>query len=231
MRLKTTYSLLPILTALFFFTACNQNGSYTASDNLSTNIDSVSYALGYQNALFLSEEGVSEIEMDNYLAGFNTALADSTSILTESEMSILINNFRLELRNKIVEANKDEGIAFLEENKTKEGVQATESGLQYKVLVEGSGARPSETNTVKVNYEGRLIDGTIFDSSYQRGEPIEFPLNRVIRGWTEGLQLMSEGSTYELYIPSDLGYGNQGAGNLIKPGATLIFKVELLEVK
>ena len=231
MRTKTTQSTLAIFAALFIFSACNQQGSINPSDNLRTNIDSVSYALGYQNALFLNEEGVESIEMDTYISGFLSALEDSTEKLTESEMSLLINNFRMELRNKVVEANMDEGKAFLEANKAKDGVMETASGLQYKVLVEGTGNKPAATNTVKVNYEGRLLDGTIFDSSYQRGEPIEFPLNRVIRGWTEGLQLMTEGSTYELYIPSELGYGNQGAGNLIKPGATLIFKVELIEVK
>jgi FKBP-type peptidyl-prolyl cis-trans isomerase FkpA/FKBP-type peptidyl-prolyl cis-trans isomerase FklB len=194
-------------------------------------MDSVSYALGYQNGLFLSDEGVEDLETSTYLSGFLTALQDSSAKLSDSEMAIIINDFRNELRNKVVDANKSEGQDFLAENLQKEGVMETESGLQYKVIEEGSGARPTASSTVKVNYEGKLIDGTIFDSSYQRGEPIEFPLNRVIKGWTEGLQLMREGATYELYIPSELGYGNQGAGQVIQPGATLIFKVELLEVK
>ena len=128
--------------------------------------------------------------------------------------------------------NQEAGAAFLEENATKEGVQETASGLQYKVIEEGSGASPSESDTVEVHYEGKLIDGTVFDSSYERGEPIEFPLNQVqvIPGWTEGLQLMSEGSKYELYIPSDIAYGEAGNAG-IEPNSTLIFTVELLSVK
>ena len=126
---------------------------------------------------------------------------------------------------------KAEGEKFLEENALRDGVKVTESGLQYEVLKQGKGKRPTAEQTVKVHYEGTLIDGTVFDSSYQRGEPIEFPLNGVIKGWTEGLQLMPVGSTYMLYIPYQLGYGERGAGGSIPPYATLIFKVELLEIK
>lgn len=125
---------------------------------------------------------------------------------------------------------REKGSAFLEENAKKEGLKSTSSGLQYEVLVEGKGERPKSTDTVTVNYRGTLIDGTEFDSSYKRGEPISFPLNRVIPGWTEGLQLMPVGSKYRLFIPSDLAYGPRGAGGVIGPDETLIFEVELLGI-
>ena len=126
---------------------------------------------------------------------------------------------------------KAEGEKFLQENALREEVKTTESGLQYEVLVQGKGKKPTAEQTVKVHYEGTLIDGTVFDSSYQRGEPIEFPLNGVIKGWTEGLQLMPVGSIYKLYIPYELGYGEHAAGQSIPPYSTLIFKVELLDIK
>lgn len=126
---------------------------------------------------------------------------------------------------------KEAGEKFLQENALRDGVKVTESGLQYEVLVQGKGKKPTAESTVKVHYEGTLIDGTVFDSSYQRGEPIEFPLSGVIKGWTEGLQLMPVGSKYKLYIPYELGYGERGAGQSIPPYATLIFTVELLDIK
>jgi FKBP-type peptidyl-prolyl cis-trans isomerase len=125
----------------------------------------------------------------------------------------------------------EKGQQFLKENATKEGVQASASGLQHKVLREGTGKQPKVTDTVEVHYEGRLIDGTVFDSSYQRGETIEFPLDGVIAGWTEGVALMKEGAKYQLYIPSELAYGSYGAGSDIGPDETLIFDVELIKVR
>lgn len=125
----------------------------------------------------------------------------------------------------------EKGQAFLKENATKPGVKTTASGLQYKVLREGTGKQPVATDTVEVNYEGRLIDGTVFDSSYKRGQSISFPLNGVIPGWTEGVALMKEGAKYEFYIPSNLAYGSHGAGGAIGPDETLVFDVELIKVK
>lgn len=130
------------------------------------------------------------------------------------------------------EENKTAGATFLAENGKKAGIVTTASGLQYEVLTKGTGTKsPSATDLVEVHYEGKLLDGTIFDSSYKRGESIAFPLNRVIAGWTEGLQLMTEGAKHRLYIPSDLAYGSRGAGSQIPPNATLIFDVELLKIK
>jgi len=131
---------------------------------------------------------------------------------------------------KSAEENKADGTAFLAENAKKPGVITTESGLQYQILVQGDGDNPSATDQVKVHYQGTTIDGREFDSSYKRGEPITFPLNRVIAGWTEGLQLMKEGSKYRLFIPAELAYGARGAGGAIGPNETLIFDVELLQV-
>jgi len=125
----------------------------------------------------------------------------------------------------------EKGTAFLKENASKEGVKATASGLQYKILTEGTGKAPAASNTVKVHYKGTLLDGKEFDSSYKRGEPIEFPLGGVIKGWTEGLQLVKEGGKIQLFIPSTLAYGSRGAGGAIGPDETLIFEIELLQVK
>lgn len=131
----------------------------------------------------------------------------------------------------MAETELEKGEAFLKENAKKEGVKTTASGLQYQVLKEGDGKAPKATDVVKVHYKGTLLDGKEFDSSYKGGQPIEFPLNRVIPGWTEGVQLMKEGAKYKFFIPAKLAYGERGAGGVIPPNATLIFEVELLEVK
>jgi FKBP-type peptidyl-prolyl cis-trans isomerase FklB len=136
-----------------------------------------------------------------------------------------------EAMKKAAEKNKKDGAAFLAENKKKEGVVTLPSGLQYKIITQGTGNTPKATDTVTVNYRGSLVDGTEFDSSYKRGQPATFPVNGVIKGWTEALQLMKEGAKWQLFIPSDLAYGEKGAGNVIGPNATLIFDVELISAK
>lgn len=171
------------------------------------------------------------------IAGFEDALAENTQ-LDMQEIQTLARAGEAALNQAMVaqeaaagEENKAAGEAFLAENAQKDGVMVTESGLQYEVISEGEGAKPAATDTVTVHYSGTLIDGTEFDSSYSRGEPTSFPLNRVIPGWTEGLQLMNEGSTYRFYIPSNLAYGPRQQGPLILPNSALIFDVELLDIE
>jgi len=226
-------SRLAVALLLIIGISCDNSGNSSINKDvkLSTDQDSISFALGYQNGDFLAREGATEFSYDSYIAGFINGIEQNEK-LDQATRNSLINDFRIQLTNKVKEVNKAEGEAFLAENKTKEGVMETESGLQYKVVEEGTGASPTAESTVEVHYEGTLIDGTKFDSSYDRGETIEFPLNGVIKGWTEGVQLMKEGATYMFYIPSDLGYGaNPRPGGPIKPNSTLIFKVELVSVK
>src|SRR5207245_6156428 len=170
--------------------------------------------------------------------GVKDGLSGVQPLLTEDEVRQVMTTFSKEMTEKTAMANKEaaekntaEGEKFLRENKNKPGVKTTASGLQYKALKEGSGAPPKATDTVVVNYRGTLVDGTEFDSSYKRGEPAPFPVNRVIKGWTEALQLMKPGSKYQLFIPASLAYGERGAGRDIGPNATLIFDVELLSIK
>jgi FKBP-type peptidyl-prolyl cis-trans isomerase FklB len=164
------------------------------------------------------------------MQGFKDADA-KTSLIQPDAANQYVNDYFFKQYSLKAEKDKSIQLKWLEDNKAKEGVKVTASGLQYKVIDMGTGIKPLATNTVKVHYKGSLIDGTVFDSSYDRGEPIEFPLNGVIKGWTEGVQLMPQGSKFEFYIPYDLAYGDKGAGGTIPPYATLIFIVELLEVK
>ena len=196
----------------------------------------VSYAIGSQMGESLTSQGV-ELDIDSFIQGIRDGIA-GTSTMKAEEISQIMMAFQTEMREKqnqmrIEKAakNKAEGTAFLEKNKTAEGVKVTESGLQYKINSEGTGKKPKETDRVKVHYTGKLIDGTVFDSSVERGTPAEFAVNGVIKGWVEGLQLMNEGAKYTFYIPSDLAYGERGAGAKIGPDAMLIFDVELIEIK
>ena len=190
--------------------------------------DSLSYALGVILQDNLTKGGFDSL--DYTVMGRAMQEADtSTAQMSLEDAQGLVGKIQQEIQAKAAAEAAAEGTKFLAENAKKEGVQTTASGLQYKVLREGTGAKPTASNKVKVHYEGRLTNGKIFDSSYKRGEPISFGLGQVIRGWTEGLQLMPVGSKYELYIPYDLGYGERGAGANIPPYAALIFVVELLE--
>jgi FKBP-type peptidyl-prolyl cis-trans isomerase len=205
---------------------------------LTTQKQKNSYALGMSIGLGLGKQGVGK-SIDPTLAarGLRDALTGSKTAMTEDEMKAALQLLRTEVTTaqdakakEAGSANRKEGDVFLAENKSKDGVKVLPDGLQYKVLTEGNGPKPAATDTVTVNYRGTLINGKEFDSSYKRGQPASFPVNGVIKGWTEALQLMPVGSKYQLFIPADLAYGDRGAGADIAPGDTLIFEVELLSI-
>ncbi|MEI6089760.1 MAG: FKBP-type peptidyl-prolyl cis-trans isomerase [bacterium] len=191
-------------------------------------VDSVSYVLGMQLAQFMGTD-IKDLNYDLLKRGAND-FGTGKDLLTGTDIQKLITNYQ-EAKTKLAgKANTEKGAKFLAENKTKPGIKVTPSGLQYQVIKEGTGPHPLATETVKVHYEGKLIDGTVFDSSIKRGEPIEFPLNRVIPGWTEGVQLMTVGAKYLFFIPSELAYGERGAAPQIGPNEVLVFEVELLGI-
>jgi FKBP-type peptidyl-prolyl cis-trans isomerase FklB len=195
--------------------------------------DKASYSFGLNIGLNMHRQNV-DLNVDAFMAGLKDALAERKPLLSEQEVRETMMAFQKQLQEKQTEMSKKNeaaGEKFLAENKTKEGVKTTASGLQYKVLKEGNGAQPKATDTVTVNYRGTLIDGTEFDSSYKRGQPATFPVSGVIKGWTEALQLMKVGSKYQLFIPANLAYGDRSPGPQIPAGSTLIFEVELLDVK
>jgi FKBP-type peptidyl-prolyl cis-trans isomerase FklB len=202
------------------------------STQLKDQKDKVSYSVGLQIGFNLSRQKV-DINPDILAAGIKDALAGKPQ-LNPDQMKEVMTTFEKDMEQKQKEAgdkNKTEGAKFLEENKKKEGVKTTGSGLQYKVVKEGNGAQPKATDTVTVNYRGTLINGTEFDSSYKRGQPATFPVNGVIKGWTEALQLMKVGSKYQLFIPSSLAYGERAVSPDLSANSTLIFEVELLDAK
>ena len=193
-------------------------------------MDKLSYALGMSIGQNLLSSGVKNIDYKDLSSAIEDALEHRKPQLDYMEAQQLLQRYFRELQEETAKVEKEQGQKFLEENKKREQVKVTNSGLQYEVLTPSIGQKPTATDNVRVHYEGTLIDGTVFDSSYRRGEPISFALNQVIAGWTEGLQLMSIGSKYKFYIPYNLGYGARGAGDSIPPYATLIFTVELLGI-
>ena len=194
-------------------------------------MDKISYALGLSMGQNLMGSGVTSLEYADLAAGIKDVLEKNQPQISYQEAQQVLGKFFSELEEKIAGEAKAAGEAFLAENAKREGVKVTESGLQYEVLEATIGQKPKATDKVRVHYEGTLIDGTVFDSSYKRGESITFGLNQVIKGWTEGLQLMSIGSKYKLYLPYQLAYGERGAGANIPPYAALIFTVELLGIE
>ncbi|WP_126247007.1 FKBP-type peptidyl-prolyl cis-trans isomerase [Chitinophaga rhizosphaerae] len=197
---------------------------------LVTTLDSVSYTIGNDMGEMLKKQGLDTLNLRLFFKAIEDIYkGDSAMITTEKGMSV-VKNYLQQIKLEKATRNKAAGEQFLAANKTKEGVNTTPSGLQYQVLVNGTGPKPSLQDKVKVHYTGKLIDGTIFDSSEQRGEPIVLPITGVIKGWTEALQLMPVGSKWKLFIPADLAYGERQAGAKIQPNSTLVFDVQLLEI-
>ena len=194
-------------------------------------MDKVSYALGIGIGRQLADMGANDIVTEDFAAAMKDVLTGAQLQIDETEAQARVQEYLQRKGEERLKNVKAEGEAFLAENAKKEGIVTLPSGLQYQVLQEGNGKSPKATDQVKCHYEGTLINGKVFDSSYRRGEPATFPLNGVIAGWTEGLQLMKEGAKYRFFIPFNLAYGTRGAGQDIPPYATLIFDVELIEVK
>ena len=227
MRLLSIFAVLAIL-----LTAFNVEGG----TELKTDKDKLSYALGMDIGGSLKSQSI-DIDPDKFARGIKDVVEDNKALLTNEEFQATMTKFQQKMVAKqadqgkvVAEKNKAEGEAFLAENRKKDGVVTTDSGLQYIVINEGSGDSPKVTDTVSVHYIGALINGTEFDSSYSRNQPASFPVNGVIPGWTEALQLMKPGAKWKLFLPSDIAYGERGADRQIGPHATLIFEVELLSV-
>ena len=233
--LKSTLGIF-LVFGLVSISCNNQTATYPEKASMNTLVDSVSYAIGYQNGSQLTAQGFENADLDNFIAGFQAGQKSTENEMSTVNVQELFGRFGQYLMDQMKVANMEEQESFLAENRMKDGVMETESGLQYKVIEEGTGASPAPENTVVVQYEGTLIDGTRFDGTYDElgnpGEPTEFVLGGVIPGWTEGLQLMKEGAVYMFYIPSELAYGeNPRPGGAIQPNDMLIFKIALEEVK
>jgi FKBP-type peptidyl-prolyl cis-trans isomerase FklB len=193
-------------------------------------MDKISYALGLGIGQQLKSMNIENFDIKEFSRSIEDVMAGRDTDMTAREAQVMLSEYFQKKEKEQAEENIAKGKAYLEENGKREGVITTKSGLQYEVLTEGTGKSPKATDKVRCHYEGRLTDGSVFDSSYQRGEPADFGLNQVIAGWTEGVQLMKEGAKYRFHIPYLLGYGERGAGASIPPYATLVFDVELIKV-
>lgn len=226
--MKKVFVLLFILIAVV--------GTVYAEDKLKTQQEKIGYAIGMNIATNMMQQKV-DVDADQLAAGLKAVLKGEETIITQEEMGQILTAYQQEMQMKqmaeaAAAAAKNEKLAleYLEKNGKQDGVVTLESGLQYKVITAGEGASPQAESTVQVHYRGTLLDGTEFDSSYKRGEPVSFPVNGVIPGWTEALQLMKEGAKWQLVIPAHLAYAERGAPPMIPPNATLLFDVELLKV-
>lgn len=217
--------------SLLLVIGCNDKGSLQKEVLLSNDIDSMSYSLGLNVAENVKSQGLTEINVDAIAIAISDVMASQNTMMTTVEAEKYLNDYFKNLAVAKLEADKQAGMDYLEQNKTQEGVITLPSGLQYKIITEGSGPKPDVKDKVTTHYHGTTIDGVVFDSSVDRGEPASFAVNGVIEGWTEALQLMNVGSKWKLFIPSGMAYGTRGAGPLIGPNATLIFEVELLAIE
>lgn len=197
---------------------------------LKTGIDSVSYAIGISLASFYKEQGIKQVNTVLVSKAINDAMKGQKTLLTEEQCNMSISNYLQQLKKEKSAAARKEGEDFLAANKSKPGVVTLPSGMQYQVIKEGTGPKPAATDKVRCHYHGTLINGTVFDSSVDKGQPIEYPVNGFIKGWVEALQLMPVGSKWKLFIPAELAYGDNQSGPLIAPGSTLIFDIELLDI-
>ena len=193
-------------------------------------MDKVSYALGLSIGNNFQNSGINKLQVEDFVKGLEDVLGEKQPAISYEEAKQVINDYFMKLQQERLEINKQAGAEFLEINRHKAGVVELPSGLQYEILKQGTGAKPSASDKVKCHYHGTLINGTVFDSSVQRGEPATFGVSQVIPGWVEALQLMPVGSKWRLFIPSNLAYGEHGAGDVIEPNSTLIFDVELLDI-
>ncbi len=219
------------LALIVAFSACQQNDGKMQSATVETENDTIALSLGYSIGGNVKDQ-FSELDVYLVAKGLVEAVEGKQNPLfaEERDAEAAIRNYVRKQSDLKAQKNLEEGKKFLEENAKKDDVQVTESGLQYTVISEGNGPKPTAENTVKVHYHGTTIDGVVFDSSIERGKPAQFPLKGVIAGWTEGLQLMSVGSKYKFFIPSELAYGPRGAGASVEPNSALVFEVELVEI-
>ena len=227
-KAAVNFLAIAFVVSNFSLYACNSGGS---SSELKTLADSMAYSIGISIGSNMKKDNLDSLNLDILKQAMAAAISGDTNLLiSQFEAQGVIQKYLAEQQAKKSEDNGAKCKKFLEENAKKSGVITTQSGLQYEVVKEGNGPKPTIDDIVKTNYHGTLIDGTVFDSSVDRGEPVEFPVGQVIKGWTEALQLMSVGSKYRLYIPADLAYGDRGQGP-ITPNSALIFDLELLEIK
>lgn len=228
--MKSKFLLMGLSAAVLSFSACQNQSGMNTNVKVETELEQVSYGIGVDIANNFKQSGLEDINVEVFAAGMNDVLSGADLKMSEDEAREIINAFLQAKQQEKMAAATSEGEVFLAENAKKEGVITLESGLQYEVITEGNGEKPTINDKVTTHYHGTLINGEVFDSSVERGQPASFPVNGVIAGWTEALQLMPVGSKWKLYVPSYLAYGERGAGAKIGPNTTLIFEVELLSI-